>query len=384
MVNRNIEIGNSQKIKVLYLKASNGIFGAERVMLSLFNNINRDQFEVLIGCISNRAGQKIDLLDEAQNYVKKAFKLYFGNRFSIKGILRLRRILKENSIQIINSHDYKTDIYAFISSIFLPIKLVSTQHGSIKNSGLIKFYLWIDEFLVSWFFDHIIAVADHIYQEFVGRGVKKEKITFVENRLDYKLITKEEIGKDNIKIKKGANTIGVVGRLFPDKGHEYLLKALPIILKEFPNTIVLIVGDGDKGYEVKLKNMSRKLGIHQHVQFCGYIKNIKKIYNIIDVFVMPSLMEGIPNVILEAMAFGKPIVATDVGGIPALIKDGETGILVKPKTIKELANGIIQVLKFRDYAKKMGEKAKEYVSGSTSIIMVRQNETVLKDLTLRY
>jgi glycosyltransferase involved in cell wall biosynthesis len=130
--------------------------------------------------------------------------------------------------------------------------------------------------------------------------------------------------------------------------------------------------------------MSRKLGIHQHVQFCGYIKNIKKIYNIIDVFVMPSLMEGIPNVILEAMAFGKPIVATDVGGIPALIKDGETGILVKPKTIKELANGIIQVLKFRDYAKKMGEKAKEYVSGSTSIIMVRQNETVLKDLTLRY
>lgn len=152
-----------------------------------------------------------------------------------------------------------------------------------------------------------------------------------------------------------------VGRLEEVKGIHYLLRAIPIILKETPNTLFLFVGDGNKRKDfIKLSNT---FSISNNTLFVQKMPH-KELFNFYinsDIFVNPSLREGVSNAVLEAMASGLPVIASKVGGIPDIIKNGETGLLIKPKNVNQITHSILKLLKSADLRNLYGTNAKNYV-----------------------
>jgi glycosyltransferase involved in cell wall biosynthesis len=170
----------------------------------------------------------------------------------------------------------------------------------------------------------------------------------------------------------------MVGVFEPYKGHTYLLEAIPLVKKKFSNIRFVLVGDGRTKKELEKLVQSR--GLSEDVIFAGYYPQDQIIDAVgaFDIFVLPSLHEGLPYAILDAMSLGKPIVATKVGGIPEQINNGVSGILVPPRDSEELANAIIYLLTNEEKAKEMGLKARKKVRDNFTIkSMVSSMEELL-------
>jgi glycosyltransferase involved in cell wall biosynthesis len=153
--------------------------------------------------------------------------------------------------------------------------------------------------------------------------------------------------------------VGVVGNLYSVKGHTYLLDAVPQILRTCPKTTFLLIGRGE--LEVPLKTQATTLGIENKVRFLGLRQDVPKLLAVMDVFAMPSLSEGLSIALLEAMAVGKPVVVTRVGGNPELVAEGETGYLVPAGDAHALAQAILALLCDPNRARTFGAWAKQLV-----------------------
>jgi glycosyltransferase involved in cell wall biosynthesis len=201
-------------------------------------------------------------------------------------------------------------------------------------------------------------------------GVAPERVRVVYNGVD----VEEVCPAKNVKGVGGPPnrppTIVTVGRLSPVKGHSNLLLATRDLIERWSDVQVLIVGKGR--LEGALKQQVVDLGLSKNVIFTGHLENVSALWNHVDAFVLPSLSEGMPLSLLEAMAAGVPPVATRVGGVPEVIEDGKTGILVPPEDRHALAKGIATLLEDRPLAKKMGESAREVVTRRFSLTAMVQ------------
>src|SRR5262249_33566826 len=148
---------------------------------------------------------------------------------------------------------------------------------------------------------------------------------------------------------------------YPVKGHRYLLDAMPTVLKCFPNCVLLLVGRGD--LEVSLKEQAKRLGIEERVRFLGMRQDVPRLLAVMDMFVLPSLSEGLSMALLEAMASGKSVVATRVGGNPELVDHGKTGLLVNSEEAEDLAGNLIKILNDRTMLHEFGRAGAERVRG---------------------
>jgi glycosyltransferase involved in cell wall biosynthesis len=159
--------------------------------------------------------------------------------------------------------------------------------------------------------------------------------------------------KTPLEIENEGEIIITVGRLHAQKGHCYLLQAIAKAEKKVPKIKLIIIGEGEE--ENNLKNLVKSLDLTDKIIFAGLRGDVEKIFPIAELFILPSLWEGMPNVILEAMAAGKPVVATKVGGVPEVVVHGETGILVPPEDSNALTSAIIDLLRDKLKAKMMGQ-----------------------------
>ena len=171
---------------------------------------------------------------------------------------------------------------------------------------------------------------------------------------------KQELGIDN-----SDRIIGCVGTLRSVKGHKYLIQAIPLILDKFPHTRLVLVGDGPLRSE--LERLAEKLKVRERIMFLGYRPDVSELMNIFDIFILPSLSEGLSNVLLEAMAASKPVIATNVGGNPEVVEDGRTGLLVPPKDPKKIAEAVNELLDNKNKRLEMGKAGLERVKEKFSI-----------------
>ena len=155
--------------------------------------------------------------------------------------------------------------------------------------------------------------------------------------------------------------VGITARLSSVKGHIYLLRAISRIKAIYPDIQLFVVGSGRARYEKKLHHMCKKLNIERNVVFQPGMRNVYRALSVMDVFVLPSVQEGLGLSLLEALAMGLPVVASNVGGVYSVIQHEENGILVPPKDDKALAEAIARLLKNRDYAKALGERGKQTI-----------------------
>lgn len=275
---------------------------------------------------------------------------------------KLKKIAEENNIDIIHANTRITQVMGKLLSLMTKKAYVSTCHGFFKRR--------LSRRLAPCWGDKTISISEqvsgHLKNDF---HVNERSISLVEHGVDVEAYPNVE-ESEKIAIKKkydlsGENIIGIIARLSDVKGQDVMVSAMKDILKVFPDAKLLLVGQGKM--ENQLRGMIDSLELKNSVRILSVVKNIKEVLSILDVFVMPSRQEGLGISIMEAQAAGLPVVASRVGGIPSLIADKETGILVESENEKDLGEAIIEVLKDKKMGADLGRAAKEFILKNYSI-----------------
>jgi glycosyltransferase involved in cell wall biosynthesis len=232
---------------------------------------------------------------------------------------------------LIHSHGYRANLIGFALSRYFGVPIVSTCHGYISTDWHLSLYNRLDVYLLRYF-NHVIAVSERLKTDLVQKGVDERKIRVVTNALQdacgsdratLRAQTRRRIG-----IEEGEFVFGFVGRLSEEKGIAHLLEALKQWTSGASRWRLVLVGDGPD--RAQLERTARAFDLGERVIFAGFQTDTAQWYSAMDAFVLPSLTEGTPMVLLEAMASGLPLIATAVGGVPAMIRNGENGLLVPP------------------------------------------------------
>jgi len=265
---------------------------------------------------------------------------------------KLTSLLLKEKPDIIHAHGYQvfTSDAALVASKIKKTPLVLTLHGFPRGFNKLTHKAYFDligkETLKSA--EKIISVSRIVAQEFKAIGVPEEKIATVPNGVDlgeYKQLPVGDLFRKRFDIKENEKVVLTIGRLEKIKGFQYLIKALPSIMEEIGSTKLVIAGP-DFDYGAKLKELVEEIKVKDHVIFYGMINGKEKFeaFSAADIVAVPSLYEGFGMLLLEAMAAGKPVVATNTGAATELIQNGKNGMLVNLGDVEDLAGKVIKLL----------------------------------------
>ncbi|HDP16342.1 MAG TPA: glycosyltransferase family 1 protein [Candidatus Omnitrophica bacterium] len=284
---------------------------------------------------------------------------------TFKSMIEVYRIAKRLKIDVIHAQTRVTQVVGYVVSKLCGTGFVTTCHGFFnRNIGRTLMPAWGDRVIAI-----SEAVEEHLIKDF---HVPKDRISLIYNGIDIKRYLRDfsENEKADLKdafgIKKDHAVIGTIARFTPDKGHDVLLQALYEILKEKPNVQLIFVGDGKERY--KIMDLTQRLGLTDNVIFIKSQLNTVDILSVMDVFMFtPRRKEGLGLALLEALASGKPVVATNVGGISSIVRNGVNGFLVEPSRHELLVEPVLRLLKDKALYQKMIHSGRETVVERFSI-----------------
>ena len=308
-----------------------------------------------------------------------------------KAFFDIWKLIKKNKPLIVHTHSSKAGLLGRLAAKFAGIPIiVHTPHGHVFFGyfGPLKTKIFIIlEKLASRITDKIVALTNREKEDHLRlRIANDDKFIIIHSGIDLKKFKELSFNeKQNLKrdlgIPENILIIGTAGRLEPVKGPEFLIEAAKYIISKYPNTHFLFSGDGH--LKQNLEERASELGIEKNIIFLNWRDDVAKIISIYDVFVLPSLNEGMGRVLVEAMALGKPIVASNIGGIPDLVSHGKNGFLVPPKDPRELANCIQILIEDEEKRAKMGKAGKEIVENFTKEKMVEKIAELYKELMIQ-
>lgn len=289
--------------------------------------------------------------------------------FDFKGILLFLKLLKQIKPQIVNPHLY------FASRFASPLAKLMRTPVVIETAHIVErwrkgykriFLLW--DIITCLFVDRVIAVSNAVAEYYIQyKKLPRSKVEVIHNWCDFEQFNynvynekSKRKKKNDLGIPTKFTLIGLIGRLEEQKGHKYLIHAMPEILKNYPKIKFLFIGDGSLKNELIM--IAKDKGVYNDILFLGFRNDIPELLSIIDIIVLPSLFEGLPLTAIEASAMGIPVVASDVDGTPDVIIDGKTGFLFTPCDYKELSDKIIKLLKDKNKTKEMGDNGKLLVT----------------------
>ena len=298
----------------------------------------------------------------------------------------VRLILKEKP-DIVHTHSSKAGILGRLAAKAAKVPhIIHTPHGHVfyGHFGLLasKAFMWVERFF-SKFTDRMVALTDGEKDDYINLSVcSPEKLFKIHSGVDVKKfmqVNGNRVEKRrSLGLDQNEAVIGFVGWLLPIKGPDYLLKAMDYVWQGHPEASLVFVGKGD--LDVDLRTEALKKNGNGKVKFLGWREDIDEIMPLFDMLVLPSLNEGMGRVLVEAMAAGKPVVASRVGGIPDLVRHAETGYLVPPADEEALADGIKKLLDDPERAKQMGKRGKEYCRQFSLESMIEKLDNLYSDL----
>ena len=369
-------------INVLHIRDSGGLYGAEQVILSLGRLIDKESFRFSLICLDRGDGNSEKLGQRAKKLGIKVALIPDNRGLDLAAISKIKGHIIQENIDICHSHDTKSNFYSLFASINTKAKLATTAHGSTRDSLKKRIYLYLDEKLAYKKFHKIIAVSEDIKKQLIRLKIDCDRIVVIQNGIDNDLINifSDEGNSDSqLEIPRKGKMIGIIGRLYPDKGHSFFLEAFSHVLKLYPDITCIIVGDGPE--RAGIQNKIQKLGLENAVILCGARKNMKEIYEMIDILVIPSKREGLPYTLLEAMIRNIPVVSTMVGDIPLLIKNGLSGLLVESGDVKSMTDSLVGMISNPGKSKEMAEYAYRTVMNDyTANKMVSRTEEMYRGL----
>lgn len=268
------------------------------------------------------------------------------------------RLLRTHRIQILQSHGYKMHLLFFLLKCITGLPWVAYVHGWTAEDFKIRMYNRMDAFLLRYA-DQVVVVSDTLKNSLSQHGIAPHKLHVIKNAVESDSAVNEGCPFETGGKAENEQWIGVIGRFSPEKGQRYFIEALSRVVKILPNVKALLIGDGQE--RAMLERSVQERGLSQQVLFAGYQKNVAAYYQCLDLVVLPSLSEGIPNVALEAMSFGKPVVASNVGGMAEVVLHNVTGKLVPAQNPHELAQAMIEVLEDKMVMEQYGNAGKQRV-----------------------
>ena len=343
---------------ILHINAGEVWSGIEQRILTISKLLHNKEFNIILA-----VSQSSPLYKKAGSCNISLLSLKIGKwKFNPVVIWKLSRFLKTHKVGILHTHrssDHWVGALALrLFGLSSQCKIIRTRHNftRIKNN-------WINNKLYREWTDRIVAVAEVIKRRLIDENnISENKIITIHSSIDTEKF-KGEFNEGKIRNEFGISpdtvVLGMVGRLRKHKDYPNVFEALKIIIEKFKNIKLLIVGDGI--LELQIKSMVQKMKLSNYVIFAGKREDIPQILSGIDIFALSSSVEGSPAVIKEALIMEKPVISTNVGGIPEIIQNGVTGILVPPHNPEALANAILDTINNRGKALEMARKGKQVI-----------------------
>lgn len=292
------------------------------------------------------------------------------------------RLLHREQVALIHAHEFSAILCGWIVAMMAGIPIVATVHG--KNYFWEKLRRRVIYRLVNRH-GTMVAVSQDLKRFMCEKvGVTEERVEVIYNGVapaQTGTVEEAQTCKAELGVSGCSPLLGVVGSLYPVKGHRFLLEAMPEVLRRWPKAQLLVIGRGE--LEGALKEQAEQLAIGANVHFLGMRQDVPRLLSVLDVFVLPSLSEGLSLALLEAMASGTPVVATRVGGNPELIDHGRTGFLVQPEDAKDLAANLLNLLNDPAMMQQFGRQAAERVRQHFSMEQMVDRYTDLYARSLR-
>jgi len=327
-------------VKILHVIDSGGLYGAEIMLLSLMEEQLRQGNHPVLASIGDPeiAVKPIEAEAERRGLQVKSFRMRPGP--NVIGAYEVLRFAWQEKADILHSHGYKGNIlFGFLPRFVRRVPMVSTLHGWTWSGGMtrMRIYEWLDSLSLS-FVDRVITVNAIMKNHPRIKSRQSLALEVVPNGIP--LCANEpqkevaDLNPDIIDFCRQGYTIGAIGRLSPEKGFESLLGVVATLAGQGKDIRLVILGEG--GLRSRLETATKDLGIEKNVRMPGYVRDAKRYIPFFNLFAMPSLTEGLPIVLLEAMQAAVPIVASRVGGIPEVLQDGMCGALIEPGSQESL------------------------------------------------
>ncbi len=355
-------------MKILHIIDSGGLYGAENVLLDLMEEQNKQGIESVLCSIGGRniTDKPIEIEALKRNIVFRKFRM--RNGLNIIGASQILDYAQRNHFDLIHSHGYKGDIFfGWMPRKHRGLPMVTTLHGWTDFRGLSKLSIYrYLQIRCLKNIEQIVAVSNDLSKN-QDLASFHDKITVIRNGIKPLKFSHDRIERDKFinDFCRSFFIIGTIGRLSGEKGYMFLLQAMDVLSRKFEDIRLVILGEGPQRDDLQ-KYIDDK-SLCDRVILPGYRPYAYEYTRMFDTFVLPSLSEGLPISLLEAMQARTPVIAARVGGIPEVIKDRINGILVNPMDMKSLIDAISYIYQNKDGALALGEAAEKTVLEEYSI-----------------
>lgn len=369
------------QVRILFVIQGLGVGGAEQQLLCLVRNLNAARYFSYVCPVS----PIMDLQSELEQAGARIVRIQKGFRFDLSFPFKLARFIRREEIQIVHTYLTSGNAWGRLAALLSgtsPVLVTAERSVEDWKRGP---YLWLDNLLAP-FTDLILANSEAV-RAFVKRTVRLRsgQCQVIYNGLDlarfdaYRTEAKVQWVRDELGLEGSTLVVGTVANLTPHKNYLNFLQAAQRVKAAQPGVRFVIVGEGP--LREVLEQMADRLGLGNDVLFLGRRMDVPVLLSLFNVFVLASDREGFANVILEAMAAGKPVVTTAVGGNAEAILEGQTGFLVPPSDPQALAAAVVRLLGDKDLAREMGRRGRRRVEHEFTLArMVQQTEAVYETL----
>jgi glycosyltransferase involved in cell wall biosynthesis len=346
-----------RRIKILFVSHSAEMFGAEKCLLDIMANMDRELYEVFLLCpkegVLNDAAADLGIRTFVVPFrywlarSRFPYRLLYYLPVNVRGIFKIKKLIEENCIDLIYTNTC-TVISAAIASYIAGKPHIWHVHESIGRQT--------DAFSLMLAKDLVLKIIDGLSKVIIvnSMAIRKifpdeygGKIRIIYNSFDVRKYDSCAAERDTIRRRYGISddvkVISMVGSISNRKGQRNLIEAMPELLRRFPGSRVIIAGASagpEVNYEAELHRFISDAGMEAHVSFLGFMENVSDIYKMTDLLMVPSKDEPFGRVIVEAMLYGIPVIATKVGGIPEIIEDGVNGALIDSRSPKVIAEAV--------------------------------------------
>lgn len=258
---------------------------------------------------------------------------------------RFLHICRRERVAVWHGHDYKSNLLGLLLRRFWPMRLVTTVHGWVKHTRRTPLYYALDRLSLPRY-ERVLCVSPDLHEQSRAAGVPAERCVLIENGVDtrdYQRSGTPTEAKQALGIDPRRLVIGAAGRLSPEKGFDLLIRAVDRLVQSELDIELHILGEGED--RTRLESLIAELDCGDRVRLLGYQSDLRPFYEAMDVFALSSLREGLPNVVLEAMAMEVPVVASEIAGMPRLIRPGRNGLLVPPGDVAALTEALGDLLR---------------------------------------
>jgi glycosyltransferase involved in cell wall biosynthesis len=376
-------------VRILHVTATT-TGGIGLLLLSLAKHLDKKKFDVTVAF---GPGYMLD-----EEFFKEGISVYTISTsrkidpFSIvKGFFQIYRLIKEKRFDIVHSHTSVGGLIGRIAGKLAGVSVVIWSiHGFASHEGqnrFKKYFFLLIEKLLDKFTDHYVAVSEALKKEGIqNRILTSNKITVIHNGIELRNFNKNFNviqKKKELGIEMSRTIIGTVTRFEPQKAIHDFLVAVSYVKKTYPDIKVVIAGDGPLRREIE--KLINDLKLNDNITLLGWRNDVPEILAVLDIFCQSSLWEGCPMVLLEAMAVGKPIIATNVGGVKEIVEDDNTGILVPPADPKAMGDAIVKLMNNKEKTMKMGMNGRRRAESFFNVdLMLIKYERLYQELLKRF